>query len=97
MNPDPILSVFTRYLSWEDSGIEHDVTYMKLLTEGVKRHLIPLDQATDGATTLCGCTITHADRWKLIAALEGDECEKCADLTFRAPPNGRPGAAQTAR
>ncbi len=68
----------------------HGMTYRKLLTSGGKKHLVPYDEAIDEATTLCGCTITHVDRWKRIAALEGDECEKCADLTFCAPSNGKP-------
>ena len=72
------------------------MTYKKLLTSGVKKHLVPCDEAIDGATTLCGCTVTRVDRWKRIAALEGDECEKCADLTFCAPSSRNRDSVQTA-
>lgn len=62
-------------------------TYMKLLAQGSKRHLMKADQLQQ-ETTLCGCVVTHVLAWRRISALEGDECEKCAALTFwaSAPP-----------
>jgi hypothetical protein len=57
------------------------MTYMKLISER-KRHLILPEQDGGSFATLCGCTITRAGKWRLITALEGDECQKCADLSF---------------
>jgi hypothetical protein len=56
-------------------------TYFKLLTPGSRRHLMKPDQA-DAGTTLCGCLVTGGLGWRRISALEGDECEKCAQLSF---------------
>ena len=57
------------------------MTYMKLVTKGVKHHLAVADQASAGAT-LCGCTVTRSHSWKRIIGLEGDECRHCAALAF---------------
>ena len=62
------------------------MTYMKLITERGKRHLVLPEQGPGGFATLCGCTVTRAGNWRLIAALEGDECKKCADLSFSLRP-----------
>jgi len=59
------------------------MTYMKLMARGSKPHLMKPDQQGDGAT-LCGCLVTHVLGWRRISALEGDECEKCAELAFDA-------------
>ena len=57
------------------------MTYMKLITGGVKRHLALADQpSTD--STLCGCTVTGAHNWTRITGLEGDECPQCAERAF---------------
>jgi hypothetical protein len=58
------------------------MTYMKLITDRAKRHLVLPGQGPGGFATLCGCTVTRAGNWRLITALEGDECKKCADLSF---------------
>lgn len=58
------------------------MTYMKLVTGGVKHHLAVADQPSTESTTLCGCTITRAHSWKRIGTLEGDECKRCAELAF---------------
>jgi hypothetical protein len=58
------------------------MTYLKLISQSARRHLVPPGQDPGGITTLCGCTITRARNWRVIAALEGDECEKCANLSF---------------
>ena len=58
------------------------MTYLKLISDGAKRHLILPGQELDGVTTLCGSTITRAHSWSLISALTGDECDKCAALSF---------------
>jgi hypothetical protein len=71
------------------------MTYIKLLANGLKKHLVSPDQAHDGTTTLCGCTVARLVRWKSIAALEGDECEKCANLSFRASRHGSAGKPGT--
>jgi len=52
------------------------MTYTKFLTQ--EKHLA----LPDGDMTLCGCAITRLNRWKRITALEGDECERCADKAF---------------
>jgi len=56
-------------------------TYLKLLTQGSKPHLMKPDQLQQ-ETTLCGCSVTGRAGWRQISALEGDECEKCAELSF---------------
>jgi len=61
------------------------MTYMKLVTGGVKHHLAVADQSSV-ETTLCGCTVTQAHSWKRITGLEGDECEECAELAFGGSP-----------
>jgi len=58
------------------------MTYMKIVSERTKRHLVLPEQDLGNFATLCGCTITRAGKWRLITALEGDECKKCADLSF---------------
>ena len=58
------------------------VTYLKLISVHAKPHLVLPNQELQGVTSLCGCTIIEARGWKAITALEGDECEKCADLSF---------------
>lgn len=58
------------------------MTYLKLISDSVKRHLVLPGQDPGGVATLCGCTVTRARNWRAITALEGDECEKCADLSF---------------
>ena len=58
------------------------MTYLKLISERAKRHLVLPAQDPGGFDTLCGCTITRAGNWRVITALEGDECEKCANLSF---------------
>jgi len=58
------------------------MTYMKLMSERTKRHLVLPEQDAGNFATLCGCAITRAGKWRLITALEGDECKKCADLSF---------------
>jgi len=58
------------------------MTYLKLISERAKRHLVLPAQGHGGFDTLCGCTITRAGNWRAISALEGDECEKCAGLSF---------------
>jgi hypothetical protein len=56
--------------------------YLKMISEGARKHLIPTDQGHEGVSTLCGCTITRPARWTAVSALEGDECEKCAAVSF---------------
>ena len=58
------------------------MTYLKLISTRAKRHLVLPVQNPGGFDTLCGCTITRAGNWRVITALEGDECEKCAGLSF---------------
>jgi len=58
------------------------MTYIKMLSAGVKKHLIAEDQRFDEVTTLCGCTVTRPGSCKVVTALEGDECEKCASVSF---------------
>ena len=57
------------------------MAYMKLVTGGVKHHLILADQSP-AEFTLCGCTVTRSHSWKRVVGLEGDECEHCAQLAF---------------
>jgi hypothetical protein len=71
------------------------MTYMKLITGGVKRHLALADQpSTD--STLCGCSITGAHSWARIQRLEGDECPLCAERAFGVDVSRRPLAAGAA-
>ena len=73
------------------------LTYMKLVTGGVKHHLVVADQSSS-ESTLCGCTVTRAHSWRRITGLEGDECEHCAELAFGGTPVGASsGAASTSR
>ena len=65
------------------------MTYLKLISERAKRHLVLPAQDPGGFDTLCGCTITRAGNWRVITALEGDECEKCAGLSFSLSRLGR--------
>ena len=58
------------------------MTYMKLVTGGVKHHLTVADQPSAECITLCGCAVTRSHSWKRIRGLEGDECEHCAELAF---------------
>jgi hypothetical protein len=58
------------------------MTYLKMVSEGARKHLIPADQGLAGVSTLCGCTVTRPARWRAVMALEGDECEKCAAVSF---------------
>ena len=58
------------------------ITYLKLVTGGVKHHLCVADQASAEFMTLCGCVITQPHSWKRVNRLEGDECSRCADLAF---------------
>jgi hypothetical protein len=59
------------------------MTYVKLVANGSKRHLMKPDQLEDRATQ-CGCLVTDVLGWRRISALEGDECKKCAELAFDA-------------
>src|SRR5258708_2538431 len=58
------------------------MTYLKLISEKAKRHLVVPAQDPGGFDTLCGCTITRAGNWRVITALEGDECEKMRGFVF---------------
>ena len=58
------------------------MTYMKLVTGGVKRHLAVADQYSAEFIPLCGCTVTRSHSWKLVDGLEGDECQHCAEVAF---------------
>jgi hypothetical protein len=58
------------------------MTYMKLITGGVRRHLAVADQLSAESITLCGCTVTRSHSWKRVGELEGDECQHCAELAF---------------
>jgi hypothetical protein len=66
------------------------MTYMKLVTGGVKRHLAAGDHPSAESVTLCGCAVTRSHSWKLIGALEGDECQLCAELAFGGIADRRP-------
>jgi hypothetical protein len=59
------------------------MTYMKLVTKGMKRHLSAAYYSSGDSLTLCGCVVTRPHSWKQIRTLEGDECERCAALAFR--------------
>ena len=58
------------------------ITYLKLVTGGVRHHLCVADQTSPESMTLCGCVVTRPQNWKEIKSLEGDECPHCADLAF---------------
>ena len=59
------------------------MTYIKLASGGVKRHhLVVAGPPSAEFVTLYGCVVTQPQSWKLIGRLEGDECERCADLAF---------------
>ena len=66
------------------------MTYLKLISDRAQRHLVVPGQDPGGFVTLCGRTITRAGNWRVITALEGDECEKCADLSFSLRRLGSP-------
>jgi hypothetical protein len=53
-----------------------------MISEDAKKHLVPAVQGLEEITTLCGCTVTRSVGWKAVTALEGDECEKCAAVSF---------------
>ena len=57
-------------------GFEELMTYTKFLTR--EKHLA----LPDRDITLCGCAIIRLNSWKRITALEGDECERCAEQAF---------------
>lgn len=59
------------------------MTYMKLITKGMKHHLSTAYESSGDSLTLCGCVVTRPHSWKQINTLEGDECERCASLAFR--------------
>jgi hypothetical protein len=58
------------------------MTYLKMISEGAKKHLVAADRGLAEVTTLCGCTVTRPGTLKAVTALEGDECEKCAAISF---------------
>ena len=58
------------------------MTYLKMISADAKKHLVPAVQGLEEITTLCGCTVTRSVSWKAVTALEGDECEKCASVSF---------------
>jgi hypothetical protein len=68
------------------------MTYMKLVTGGVKHHLCPADLPGNDSDTLCGCTVTRSHNWKRVSQLEGDECPGCAARAFGGRAKGRPEA-----
>jgi hypothetical protein len=53
-----------------------------MLSASAKKHLIAADQPFEEVTTLCGCTVTRPGSVIAVTALEGDECEKCASVSF---------------
>jgi hypothetical protein len=55
---------------------------MKIIAEGMMRHLCLKDQTLGDLTTLCGCTITQSQSWKRVRSVEGDEYPQCAELAF---------------
>jgi hypothetical protein len=67
-------------------------TYMKLVSQGPKRHLMRPEQLEQGVT-LCG--VTQVLGWRRISMLEGDECTKCAELSFCASVQGSSATAPT--
>ncbi len=54
--------------------------YLKML-DTPKKHLVP-EQDWDGATTLCGCTVTTTHALAAVNGLAGDECPLCAARAF---------------
>ena len=58
------------------------MTYVKLLADGRRKHLAVAESLADGATTLCGGTLTRVRGWQRLTHLEGDECERCAARAF---------------
>ena len=58
------------------------MTYMKLVSKGMKHHLAAMYQSSGNSLTLCGCVVTRPQSWKQIRSLEGDECKQCASLAF---------------
>ena len=54
------------------------MTYTKFLNRETNKHLA----LPNGDMTLCGCAIIRLNSWKRITALEGDECERCAEQAF---------------
>jgi hypothetical protein len=70
------------------------MTYMKLVTAGMKHHLSATYHSSGDSLTLCGCVVTRPHSWKQIRSLEGDECEQCASLAFggKAAISDRPPA-----
>ena len=67
------------------------MNYWKLM-RGSKRHLMKPGQLGEGAT-LCGSVVTGGRGWLRISALEGDECEGCAALSFQAPSQASDGSS----
>ncbi|MEQ1946770.1 MAG: hypothetical protein ABL995_06265 [Bryobacteraceae bacterium] len=71
------------------------MTYIKLLSESRKQHLVDEARLKEG-TTLCGSTFVRVQGWKRIDHLEGDECARCAANAFshssrvRASPQTEP-------
>jgi hypothetical protein len=57
---------------------------MKLVTPGVKHHLAAAGPVSAESETLCGCVITQKQSWTRVDRLEGDECQRCAELAFGA-------------
>jgi len=70
--------------------------YMKIVTEGVPRHLYVMNSFSYEAKTVCGLILTEYHSWKRIRAPEGDECKQCAALAFNGhrQQEARNGAAQ---
>ena len=58
------------------------MTYLKMTSRDATKHLISAEQGLDDVTTLCGCTVTRSCTWVAVTTLEGDECEKCAAVSF---------------
>jgi hypothetical protein len=71
-------------------------TYMKLVSQGSKRHLMKPDQLEQGIT-LCGCVVTYVMGWRRISVLEGDECSKCAERSFCPSAQGGSAAGSSDR
>ena len=69
-------------------------TYMKLVSN-VKRHLMRPEQLEQGVTSMCGCVVTQVLGWRRISVLEGDECAKCAELSFCASIQGSSATVPT--
>jgi hypothetical protein len=73
------------------------MTYMKLVTKGMKRHLSAAYYSSSDCLTLCGCAVTRPQSWKQISTLEGDECERFASLAFRGNTAITPGRTPVPR